>query len=250
MRSPGADEARAFIDAATFVWHQRFELAPGVFTPGVSDVEFLFGLTGLHDDCSGVRVLDVGTTNGGLAFDLARRGADVTAVDIAGDQHYGFAPLRSLLDAPVRFVRASVYELPDHVDGPFDVVLALGVLYHLRHPLLALDQLRRVTGRELVLETAVADAEEGDRPGVLRYFRGGELGNDPSNWFAPTTATLSDMVESSGFEVVERRSWPDPHPTRASVRAKVTSGPPEFELLSYERPFTTALVEGHGHQGA
>lgn len=248
MRTPRPAEAQAFLDAATFVWHQRFELAPGVVTPGVSDVGFLDGLTGLGEDCRGLRILDVGTTNGGLAFELARRGADVTAVDIADEGYFGFALLRDLLDAPVPFVRASVYELPDQVDGRFDVVIALGLLYHLRHPLLALDQLRRVTAGELVVESAVADADEGDRPGIVQYFRRDELGGDRSNWFAPTAATLVDMVESSGFEVLERRSWPDPAPTRASVRARVTTGPPEFQQISYERPFTAVEVDGDRHE--
>ena len=244
MRTPTDDEARSFIEASTFVWHQKFDLAPGVTTPGVSEVRFLDSLTGLGPDCSGLRILDVGTTNGGLAFDLARRGAEVTAVDIASDTHFGFAAIRELLDAPVRFVHGSVYQLPELVDGTFDVVVAQGLLYHLRHPLLALDQLRAVTGGTLVVETAVADAEVGDVPGTLRYFRRDELAGDPSNWFAPTTSTLVDMVESSGFRVVETRSWPEDAPTRASVRAERTPGRPEFAHISYERPLSHVRIDG------
>jgi hypothetical protein len=69
-----AQEAKAFIESSGFVWHQRFELAPGVWTPGVSSVPWLASAAGLPADLSGATVLDVGTTNAGTAFELRGEG--------------------------------------------------------------------------------------------------------------------------------------------------------------------------------
>jgi hypothetical protein len=76
-----------------FLWHQRFELAPDIFSPGANDVDWLLHTAGVPDDLSGASVLDIGTTNGGAAFTLERRGATrVLATDIVDPMHFGFAP--------------------------------------------------------------------------------------------------------------------------------------------------------------
>ena len=91
-------------------------------------------------------------------------------------------------------MRASVYELSSVLEEPFDVVLFLGVLYHLRHPLLALDEVRALTRKLMLLETAVSDHQLGERSAdsIARFYRRDELGGDPSNWFAPTARGLVD----------------------------------------------------------
>jgi len=157
------DEALRFVERADFVWHQRFELAPGVYAPGANDIEWLLGVAGLPPDLDGLSVLDVGTTNGGAAFEAERRRARrVVAIDIFGPHWFGFSELKDLLGSEVEYRRASAYELAGVLDEQFDVVLFFGVLYHLRHPLLALDNLRAVTGDRCHLETAVADHESGE----------------------------------------------------------------------------------------
>ena len=186
---PTPEQAAAFVRDATFVWHQRFELAPGVSTPGTNDIGWLVQVAGLPDDLSGKTVLDIGTTNGGAAFALERRGpARVVAVDIFPPEWFGVSQLTELLDSKVEYVRTSVYELAERFPEPFDVVLFWGVLYHLRHPLLALDNLRAVTGGQAVLETAVCDGElrrrDRDRS-LVRYYRGGELSDDPQQLVLP-----------------------------------------------------------------
>ena len=235
-----ADAARAFIEGATFTWHQRFELAPGIWTPGVSSVPWLCHAAGLPSQLSGVTVLDIGATNAGTAFELERRGAErVVAVDIFDPDWFGVEALKDFLKSNVEFVKASVYELAERFSEPFDLVIFWGVLYHLRHPLLALDNLRAVTGGEASIETAVCDGElpRGQRPrSLVRFYRRGELAEDPSNWFAPTVAALDDWCRSSGFEVERLGAWPDRRPARAMLRARPVEGPPEYQQLSYERP--------------
>ncbi|MGO9884933.1 MAG: methyltransferase domain-containing protein [Solirubrobacteraceae bacterium] len=238
--TPSPQDAAEFIERSEFVWHQRFELAPGVWTPGVSRVGWLCHAAGLPADLSGQSVLDIGTTNAGTAFELERRGAErVVAVDIFDPEHFGVRALTEFLNSKVEFVQTTVYELAQRFQEPFDLVICWGVLYHLRHPLLALDNLRAVTGREASLETAVCDSElprrERDRR-VARFYRRDELSGDGSNWFSPTVSTLVDWCGSSGFEVEPLGAWPQRAPERAMVRLRPTLGDPEYRRLSYERP--------------
>jgi hypothetical protein len=135
-------------------------------------------------------------------------------------------------------VRASVYGLAELLEERFDVVLFLGVLYHLRHPLLALDEVRALTRGTMLLETAVCDHELEERSGdaLARFYRRDELGADPSNWFAPTARALVDWCDSCGFDTELIDAWPAAAPERAAVRCTPTAGPPEWQHLSYERP--------------
>ena len=155
--------ARELAARTDFVWHQRFELAGGVYTPGASDIPWLMNKAAVPERLDGATVLDIGTTNGGAAFECERRGARrVVAVDIADENWFGFATLKRALGSSVEHVQASIYELPEVLGEQFDVVLFWGVLYHLRHPLLALDNVRRLARGTVSIETAVSDHELGD----------------------------------------------------------------------------------------
>jgi tRNA (mo5U34)-methyltransferase len=200
---PTVAEAESFIRKSRFRWHQRFELAPGVFTPGENDVRRMLRLAQVPTDLEGWSVLDIGASNGGFSFEAERRGAaEVVAVDVCQAEHSGFAQVRAFLGSRAEFIEASVYELPELLDRRFDLVLFLGVLYHLRHPLLALDSLRRLIRRAGIIETAVCDRElplwlAGHT--LARFYPGGELDGNPSNWFAPTTAALLHWCSTSGL---------------------------------------------------
>ena len=161
--APTVEEARAFLARATFIWHQRFELVPGVETPGGHPIDFLFDLGGVPKELHGKRVLDIGTSNGGAAFLMERWGAArVVAIDIYPPDRFGFDRLKHFLGSDVEYLQGTVYDLNRLVGGEkFDYVLFWGVLYHLRHPLLALDEVRSVLAPDGVvdIETAVSDDE-------------------------------------------------------------------------------------------
>lgn len=235
---PTKQAALAFLESADFHWHQRFELVPGVYTPGVNDIEWLLTRVDLPADLTGLSVLDIGTTNGATAFSLERRGAEVIAVDVMPPELFGFERIRSFLGSSVQFVEASVYELPEILDRTFDVIIFWGVLYHLRHPLLALDRLRELSRGRLFVESAVADHELGHLRlhSVARFYRFDELGADPSNWFAPTVVAMQEWVASAGFDVTGAEAWPEAAPERALVSAHVATGIPEYQRIGYERP--------------
>ena len=237
-----SDEARRFVESATFVWHQRWELSPGVMTPGANDIGWLFSIAGLDAELlDGAHVLDIGTTNGAAAFEAERRGAArVVAVDILDDQHFGFGSIRALLRSDVEFLQSSVYELPALLRGDqFDVVLLWGVLYHLRHPLLALDCVRRTARGRVMIESAICDHElppAERRADFVRFYRRDELGADPTNWFAPTLAALTSWCGSCGLDVLEATSWPADAPTRGHASCVVAPGLPEAFRMAFEQP--------------
>jgi tRNA (mo5U34)-methyltransferase len=244
---PDAQAARDLVVNADFVWHQRFELVPGVDTPGDNDIVGLLDSARLSADLSGKSAIDLGTTNGGAAFELERRGAErIVAVDVKPPEHYGFAALRDFLGSKVEWVQASIYEVGSVLGEQFDLVLCFGVLYHLRHPLLALDNVRALLGGEALIETAVLDAgmpELIGRP-VARFFRGDEFHADSSNWFAPTVAGLLDWCSSCGLDPELVAALPAPAPERAILRARRSAGEPEWRALSYELPVNARVLHG------
>jgi len=172
----------------------------------------------IPEDLHGQTVLDIGCNAGFYSFELARRGAQVTAIDI--DPHYlrqaRWAAAQYGLEDRVAFHQMQVYEI-DTLPGEFDWVWLMGVLYHLRHPLLALDIVKRKARGRMVLQTmTMPDAEplptpvdlgldERERlqsPGWPRMaFIEQRLADDPTNWWAPNSACVQAMLRSSGFDV-------------------------------------------------
>jgi tRNA (mo5U34)-methyltransferase len=234
-----AEAARSFLEDAKFVWYQRFLLAPGVYTPGQRDLDIALRECNLPANLAGMSVLDIGTTNGGVCFELERRGAGrVVAVDIYPPDHFGFDRLHAFLGSRAEFIQARVYELPAILTERFDLVFFLGVLYHLRHPLLALDCVRTLTGGRAYIETEVADAELStvSAQPLAAFYRTTERAGDASNWFAPTIACLEAWCRSSGLEPELLATWPAGAPHRCLLRATATPGLPEYQHISYERP--------------
>ncbi len=241
---PSTSELELLAARGDFVWHQRFELAPGLFAPGANDVDWLLYTADLPHDLTGASVLDIGTTNGGAAFTAERRGAArVLATDIVDPMHFGFDAIREALGSSVEFRQTSVYELAAAIEEQFDFVIFWGVLYHLRHPLLALDNVRALTRGTAYVETAVCDDEltAEETPALARFYRTDELGGDTSNWFAPNVRGLSDWCASCGLEPVRVQSWPPGAPSRAMITASATGGEPEYQRISYERPLAVSV---------
>jgi tRNA (mo5U34)-methyltransferase len=243
-RSP--EEAAEFLKTTDFVWHQRFELARGVFSPGINDISRMRDALALPS-VQGKSVLDIGTCNGGMLFELERMGASrLVGVDIYDDQWFGFAALHEFLGSTAEFHQDSVYGLEALLGERFDIVLFLGVLYHLRHPLLALDALRALTKEYAVVETETCSAKIAapDGADVTLFYRGNELNADYSNWFVPSPRTLVDWCESAGFSVVHSPDMGGG--SRAIVGMTPTEGDPEYYAHTYERPLEVVAHQKFG----
>ena len=245
MRHPAADEAQRFIDSSSFYWHQRFALADGVYAPGANDIDWLLKVLPLPEVMTGMSVLDIGTTNGAMIFESERRGASrLVAVDILDKDHFGFAALAEFFDSKAEFVQASVYELADVLGETFDLVIFWGVLYHLRHPLLGLDSVRRLAADRVMLETAVCDSTDPGVGQLARFHRLDDLGHDPTNWWSPSIETLQSWVASAGFTVRSTIPIPPGAPAqRALLDLEITPGKPEYLRVSYERPLLLQPID-------
>jgi tRNA (mo5U34)-methyltransferase len=220
-----ADELKKAVDRIQ--WFQRIDLGHGIITPGVAYNVELLNLIRMPDDLTGKRVLDIGANDGFFAFEAERRGAtDVLALDSPewGCTGYGtrrkdgFELARRVLNSKVRDVEMDVFDISPDKIGSYDLVLFLGVLYHLRHPLLGLERVASVTRRHLIVETAV-DMFRCPYP-AIRFYPGSELNNDPTNWWGPNPAAVKAMLKTVGFQRVEVvHAWYIPTRWRAFLSA-------------------------------
>jgi tRNA (mo5U34)-methyltransferase len=190
-------------------WFHTIDLGEGVVTDGLSDTPSQLERIALADRLDGRSVLDVGAWDGFFSFECERRGAArVVATDSWswGPQSWsskeGFNFARRALGSAVEDIDVDVMDLaPERVGGTYDLVLFLGVLYHLRHPLLALERVASVTSGQLILETSV-DLLGLRRP-AMAFYEGKELEGDPTNWWGPNAAAVAAMLRSVGFSRVE-----------------------------------------------
>ena len=171
------------------------------------------------EDLRGRTVLDIGCNAGFYAIEMKRRGASrVVAVD--SDERY-LAQARFAAEVTgfdIEFRNLSVFDV-GALGERFDLVLFMGVLYHLRHPLLALDLIRDTVATDLLLfQTMQRGSEEVaavepdydffedshfDAPGYPKmHFIEQRYSNDPSNWWAPNAACTQAMLRSAGFEIL------------------------------------------------
>lgn len=216
MKKYTREEAIALTSAYTN-WYHRIEVAEGVVTPGINDTPTYFGLFNFPQDCRGMRVLDIGTRDGYFAFEFERRGAEVLAVDYYPAEKTGFAIAAKLCNSEVEYLQKNIYELSAAELGQFDIVLLLGLIYHLPDPMLALSLGRALCRDRLYLETQVIDRaflqEDGSfttlqelQPGLLsrpimQFYPRDALNNDFTNYWAPNEACMQAMLEENLFRV-------------------------------------------------
>ena len=206
-------------------WFHNLDLggvktAPDHFLGDYPEVKWQRFASAVPEDLSGKSVLDVGCNAGFYSIQMKRRGAD-RVVGIDTDEQYldqaRFAAKVS--GAEIEFRNLSVYRVGE-LHEKFDLVLFMGVLYHLRHPLLALDLLHEyAVGDLLVAQSMLRGSSESiDVPPDFpfweserfenekfprMYFVEKRYANDPTNWWIPNRACFEAMLRSAGFEILE-----------------------------------------------
>jgi len=209
--------------AALGPWFHNLDLhgvrtAPDHFLGDYPAVKFRGFAHALPADLTGRSVLDIGCNGGFYAIEMKRRGA-ARVVAIDSDEDY-LAQARFAAEVTgqeIEFRNLSVYDVA-RLGERFDLVLFMGVLYHLRHPLLALDLIHEHVADDLLVfqsmqrgarEVAAAapdydfwEAAQFDAPGWPRlHFIEHRYAHDQTNWWVPNRACAEAMLRASGFEI-------------------------------------------------
>jgi tRNA (mo5U34)-methyltransferase len=222
------DQIRSMIASVPY-WYHRIEVAPGIVTPGADNTAHNLRTMNLPDDLTGKRVLDIGACDGFYSFECERRGAAQVVAIEANTGPTGFKIMHELLGSRVELHTMNIYDLTPDAFGEFDLVLCLGVLYHLRHPLLGLERIHSVCKGQLILETQVCDHHFIDASGtphdlarlapavlsapIVQFYAGAELNQDSTSWWSPNVAALQAMLRSVGLDPYQTI----PNGTRAYV---------------------------------
>jgi tRNA (mo5U34)-methyltransferase len=220
-----AKEAISLEDAKALVsgvrhWHHRFEILPGLVTPGSYDPQNLWNKLRIDSDVSGQRVLDIGASDGFFTLRIAEQGGDVTAVDFRSKDGHGFGVMETLTGRSFAYEHANIFDLDTERLGRFDIVLFLGVLYHLPDMVRAFHKLRAVCSGTLLLETHCDNTLRQD-VAIARYYKGDSLAGDITNFWSPNRLCVIDMLSDAGFDVVRDEVWDD----RMFAEARVSDDP-------------------------
>jgi len=198
-------------------WYHRIEVRPGIVTPGINDSPLQLAMLQLPADCSGMRALDIGARDGFFSFELERRGADVLAIDYMPAERTGFPIAAQLLGSRLVLQQANIYDLTPAEIGTFDLVLFLGLLYHLPDPMRAIRLVRHVCRGRMYLETlvidevlAMPDGSETSLAAVderlaaiplMQFFPGASCNGDPTNYWGPNVRCVEAMLAETEFRV-------------------------------------------------
>ena len=208
-------------------WYHEFDFGSGVKTKPITSNGYLWAMTQRLLDKVDFRdktVLDIGCWDGYWSFYAERRGAksvlatdvntqrwskvevDLKSASTAPVPNEGFMLAREVYNSKVEYNGdISVYDIAS-LGKRFDIVLFLGVLYHLTYPMYALTQIRHVVDRNgfVVVESGVI---EDDERAYLDFYYGSEDGRepyrrmDPSNWVLPTRRCMRDMLKANYFDI-------------------------------------------------
>ena len=207
-----ATELRSRVEALE--WFHSIDLGQGITTPGTDDSAKKLAHLVLPADLAGKRVLDIGAYDGFFSFAAERAGAaQVVALDTLAWQRGPrsgracFDLAHRALNSKVETRECDVMNLDRAELGGFDLVLCLGVLYHLRDPLTALERTASIADDLLIIETHT-DSSRAMSPSMT-FYKSNQLAGDDSNWWGPNEAALEAFLRDVGFReirIVHRRS--------------------------------------------
>jgi tRNA (mo5U34)-methyltransferase len=207
-------------------WFHNLDLrgvqtAPHHFLGDYPAVKWRRFAAALPADLRGRTVLDIGCNAGFYSIEMKRRGAErVVGIDADNDYLNQARFAAEVIGVDLELRELSVYDVGT-LGERFDIVLFLGVLYHLRHPLLALDLIHEHVARDLLVFQSMqrgsdeieplegdypfTEVEVFDRPGFPKlHFIERRYAGDPTNWWAPNRACSEAMLRSAGFAILAR----------------------------------------------
>jgi tRNA (mo5U34)-methyltransferase len=203
-------------------WYHSIELPDGRVIKGLQTLEQMRARIArfpIPEDLRGKRVLDIGAWDGWFSFEMERRGATVVAVD--STKQDTLLEAKKLLNSKVEYIIEDICRLSPRDIGYFDIVLFFGVLYHTKHPLLALERVCELATDMACIESLVIDGPPDAIP-VMEFWEGSEMAGGFDNWVGPNTACLTAMCRTAGLirvelltvvdsraHVMSYRKWPE-----------------------------------------
>jgi len=187
-------------------WYHSIELPDGGVIEGHQSVEQLrrrLRQFPVPADLTGKRVLDIGAWDGWFSFEMEKRGAEVLAVD--STRNTRLTEAKKLLGSRVEYRIADICRLTAKDVGTFDIVLFLGVLYHVKHPLLALENVCGMCRDMACIESFVTDGDLGAIQS-MEFYETTELRGQLDNWVGPNAACLTAFCRTAGFARVNFES--------------------------------------------
>jgi len=178
-------------------WYHSFEGVEGVIP--LNWLRERWRRFRLPEDLSGKRALDIGAWDGWFSFEAERRGASVVSVD--REEIANYLTMYRRLGSRAEYRNLEYYEIPTAGLGQFDIVFCLCVLYHVRHPLLALEILCGLTRDVALVETFIVPGEP-EIP-VAEFYELDQLNGNQDNWWGPTANCVLAMCRAAGFARVE-----------------------------------------------
>ena len=205
-------------------WFHSIKLSENIITPGLANYEKSVKLSEIvfSKGVNNKSLLDIGTWDGFFSFEAEKNGAQVLSTD-----HYcwnegpgwgtkaGFDFCHKILKSKIKSQSIDVPSLSPKTVGRFDVVLLLGVLYHLRDPYTVLEQIYDIAREYVVIETVITEVNS-EKP-IMEFFKSGDgKGND--NYFAVNIKYLEKALKHVGFKELNF-TINNPYPNRCTVHA-------------------------------
>ena len=247
-------------------WYHNYEVYPGVMTPGRTQIrakEYLDHY-GFPQDIAGKRVLEIGAFDGAYTFEVERRGGIVTAMDIQDQDRTGFSAAHRINNSKVKYIQNDVTKLNPEQHGKYDIVLFLGVYYHILHPLLAFQNIYNVleddgmvfySGHILEYSYKIDGLMAKHKPELmaivdkipLTLFSRGCHAGVWSNWYIPNLLCLNDWLATAGFDVFKEQVFKE-----GSTMAGAARKMKDFKLVPgwdanrwYDLPSHKSELEGY-----
>jgi len=225
VEAPAEDAVLARKIAELGDWFHNLDLrgiptAPQHFLGDFPNIKWRHICEAIPQDLSGATVLDIGCNGGFYSIEMKRRNARrVLGVDVDDRYLKQAAFAAETLGLEIEFEKRSVYAV-DEIAGEFDYVLFMGLFYHLRYPLYALDKIVKKVGGKLIFQTMVRGSNETFTPDndypfsskeifshpdfPAMYFIEQSYSNDQTNWWIPNRPAVEGMLRSSGLTILQR----------------------------------------------
>ncbi len=193
-------------------WHQDFEIIPGVRTNGAYNPEHLWNELQLPSDLTGVSVADIGASNGYFSFEARKCGATVVAFDSRHKDNSGFGLAQYINGiSDIEHHHVNILDIMPEEYGQFDIVLVLGLLYHVPDPYRALANCAALSSKRLLVESYCIDTilpKPLRREPIMKFIADPwrfptywHINQDLSNFWGFTSVCLQRMIEDVGFTV-------------------------------------------------